>query len=264
MKKTTHKMIPITTALAATLFTMALSGCSGAGPAPTTSKSAPTQPATGGCLRADGGCLGVLVPGSYKSENFNTFGAASAGQLAYKVSNDFWANALDHEAGYWFQLAKPYAAGNGDDFLPGVYVFADVAPALQKFPSCPEESDPSGPTDVSGLLSWTAALPGLRVTKVSNIQVGDKRASGIDILIDPATATNCSWGSPFVPVIASRPNASDAYMYGVSEGERERIYLADLGGGHTVGIILDAPTADFDALVAPALKLISTFTFTAP
>jgi hypothetical protein len=268
MNKTTHRAITVTTVLAATLISLALSGCSGAGPAPTNSKSASTQSTIDACLSEDGNCLGVLEPGSYKSQNFNTFGAASVGQLAYKVGDDSWANELDHQGAYWFQRAKAYTAGIGDGHVADIYVYSDVAPALQEYPACPMASDPSGPSDASGLVNWISDLPGLTVTPIKDLQMGKLSAKGVDVVIDLNTASKCSGdggdGVPFVPVISSRPVAPDPYMIGISEGEKVRIYSVDVGGGHTVGILIDAPTAEFDALVAPAQKLISTFTFTAP
>src|SRR4051794_4977386 len=120
----------------------ATAGCSDAAPpAPPTSSPEPAETSTG-CLRADGGCLGPLTPGSYESVHFTAFGAPSPGQFRYSVNDEFWANALDHVPAYWFQPAEAYAAGTGDDALPGVYVWADVAAASQGFPACPEVSDP--------------------------------------------------------------------------------------------------------------------------
>ena len=179
------------------------------------------------------------------------------------MSDGSWANALDHIPAYWFQPAKPYAAGTGDDFLPGVYVWGDVAPAAQVFPGCPEAPDTSAPTDAAGLLAWLQALPGLVVTPVPDIQIVDMTAKGFDVVIDAATAPKCSWG-PFVPLLANRVGAPDAYMTGVGAGEEMQVFLFDLGGGHTAAIVFDGPATDFESRLPAERELVSTFAFNAP
>ncbi|MFE1643973.1 hypothetical protein ACFM35_00150 [Microbacterium sp. P01] len=231
--------------------------------APPASRSTSAEPAAEGCLRDDGGCLGVLAPGTYASEQFTISGESSPGQLTYTVADGYWANALDHSPAYWFQPADPYAAGTGDDFLPGVYVWADIAGALQEFPACPEEADPSAPTDAAGLIAWISALPGVTTASLTEAAIGDLSVAGIELELDPDTAPSCSWG-PFVPLIAGRAGAEDAYMWGISGGERMHFYPLDLGGGHTAAVIIDAPAADFDALLPHAQQLIATLTFVTP
>jgi len=239
---------------------VAVTGCSST--QPTTTAEPTSSPEAGACLRSDGGCLGVLSPGEYESEFFTTFGEPSPGQLAYEVGDDYWANALDHTPSYWLQPAEQYAAGSGDEILPGVYVWGDVAPAAQEFPSCPEEADPSGPTDAAGMAAWMSALGGITSTPVADATIDGRPAVALDLVLDPATSPRCSWG-PFVPLVAARAGASDPYMWGIGSGERMQLYLVDVGDGHTAAVIIDAPTAEFDALVPHARALIATFEFAA-
>lgn len=239
-----------------------LAGCAGS-PSPVASSPTSTpQETEDPCLRDDGGCLGVLTPGAYESVNFTTFGDPSPGQLSYTV-DETWANALDHTPAYWFQRADAYAASNGDAQLPGVYVWGDVAAAAQTFPACPETSDPAGPTDAAGLLEWMATLPGVTATPL-NALIGDTTAAGLDIVVDPATASTCNGAGPVALLIAARQGAPDPYLWGVTSAERAQVFPLDLGDGHTAAVFIQAPTTEFDALLPAAQSLIATFEFTAP
>ena len=239
-----------------------MAGCAGS-PQPLAPSSTSRPEATsGGCLRVDGGCLGVLAPGAYESVHFTTFGETSLGQLSYAVDGS-WANALDHTPAYWFQRADAYAASNGDAQLAGVYVWGDVAAAAQTFPSCPEESDPAGPAAAADLLTWMTTLRGVMATPIT-AKVGATPVDGLDIVIDSATSSTCDGAGPYALLIAGRQAAPDPYLWGVSSVERAQVFFLDLGGGHTAAIFIQAPKAEFDALLSPAHDLIATFKFIAP
>ncbi|WP_269939203.1 hypothetical protein [Arthrobacter sp. HY1533] len=239
-----------------------MTGCAGSPAQVAPSSTSVLEDTADGCLRTDGGCLGVLSPGAHKSVHFTTFGEPSAGQFSYTVDSS-WANALDHTPSYWFQRADAYAASNGDAQLPGVYVWGDVAAAAQTFPSCPEESDPAGPTEAVDLLAWMTTLRGVIATPIS-ARIGGATVDGLDIRVDPATSLTCDGAGPYALLIAGRQGAPDPYLWGVSSVERAQVFLLDLGGGHTAAVFIQAPTAEFDALLPPAQDLIATFKFTAP
>lgn len=248
----------------------ALVGLAGCMAAPATLATQTPSPVTEpqkspvGCLRADGGCLGVLSPGEYKSAHFTTFGQFSPGQLTFSVSDGYWANALDHNPAYWFEPAIPYAAGTGDDPLPGVFVWGDVAAASQSFPSCPETSDPAGPTDAAGLIQWISKLPAVTATPVQGLIAGGASVDGVEVVVDSATAPRCDGTGQVALLIAGRPNAPDPYLWGVTTHERAQVFLVDLGEGHLAAIFIQAPNDGFDKLLPEARKLMATFQFTAP
>ncbi|WP_425861978.1 hypothetical protein [Arthrobacter sp. TWP1-1] len=239
-----------------------MTGCAGRPSSVASSSASVLEESSDECLRADGGCLGVLAPGAYESVHFTTFSEPSLGQFSYVVDAS-WANALDHTPAYWLQRADAYAASNGDAQLPGVYIWGDVAAAAQTFPSCPEESDPAGPTEAADLLAWMTTLPGVIATPIS-AQIGGTTVDGLDIVVDPATSSTCYGSVPVVLLIAGRQGAPDPYLWGVTSPERAQVFLLDLGGGHTAAVFIQAPTAEFDALLTPAKDLIATFKFTAP
>jgi hypothetical protein len=244
-------------------------GCAPTPSSGSTSKPIATGPAASNaprgqfstCLRTDAHCLGPLASGSYESEHFTTFPTRSPGQLTYSVKDGYWANALDQRPAYWFNPAKEYAAGTGDENLPGVFVWGDASGATQNFPTCPETADPKSPTDAEGLLSWLAHLPGLTATPIADLQLGDHKALGLDLVVDPTTASSCPWGK-FVPLIGS--NGPDPYMTGINAGERAQVYLVDLGNGHSAAVIVTAPADKFAAVLPHAAALISSFRFVAP
>lgn len=246
---------------AAAALALSLVGCTADVPSSPTPTPSVGDSASVGCLREGGGCLGVLEPGSYESQEFTAFGQPSAGQLRYTVDG-FWANALDHTPAYWFQPATAYAAGTGDDFLPGVYVWGNVAAAAQDFPACPEQPEPGVATDAAGLIAWLAGIPGLVTQPLPSISFGGAEAEGLDLVLGEG-APECSWGA-FVPLLSARTDASDAFMWGVGSDERMHLYLADLGNGHTAAVIIDAPTSSFEDILPHAQELIATFEFSAP
>jgi hypothetical protein len=251
--------------IAAVLFLTV--GCA-ATPAPSPSTSKPSStgaptPSTDACLRTDGNCLGPLVPGHYESGHFTTFPTRSSGQLTYNATDRYWANALDQRPAYWFEPAKEYSAGTGDDNLPGVFVWGDVAAATQKFPECPSDPDQTIPSDAQGLIAWLTQLRGLKATPVTDLQLGDRKALGLDIVVDEATASACTFGK-FVPLIAAVPGAANAFMTGINAGERSQVYFVDVGNGHTAAVIFTAPADEFDAILPHAIGLILSFRFVAP
>ena len=251
--------------LAAALLTACAT--SGGDAAPPTSRS-PQASATQspvGCLRSDGNCLGVLAAGRHTSASFAVFGVPGEGQLTYRSDEGTWANSLDHAAGYWFQPADEYAASNGDATLRGVYLFSDVAAAKQSYTSCPEESDTSVGTDAASLLRWVRRLPHLRTAELPALRTADGTARGVSVRAVPGAEGACYDNATVRTLVASRPGALDPYVWGITQHDRIDLYAEDLGGGHTVGILLYAPDGRITpAFRAAAEKLVVTFRFTEP
>jgi hypothetical protein len=219
---------------------------------------------TSACLRSDGNCLGALAPGDYTSSAFAAFGTAGQGQLSYSVADDSWANALDHEAGYWFQEADAYALSNGDSFLDGVYLFADTAAAAQDYPACSEASDPSVGTDPTSLIDWIRGLPGVRTTPVPDVVTASGRAPGVLMQAKPGARPHCSDLVTVRTFIASRSGALDGYVWGLSGSEVIEAHFEDVGG-HTVAILFYSAHGDLSPRLArSSRRLASSFEFTAP
>ena len=257
---------PLGVVLAAVLCSAAV-GCGGTSdgkPAASTTQtvSTTTAPATR-CLRSDGNCLGALAPGKYTSSAFAVFGTPEKGHLAYSVADHSWANALDHPAGYWFQSARGYKASNGDATLAGVYLFSDAAAARQNYPACSEESDTSVKTDAASLVTWIKQLPAITTKDLPPLKTALGTAQGVSVVAKPSAKGACSDNETVRTLIASRPQAVDPYIWGITRSDRIDAYFQDLEGGHTVAILIYIPdkTAVPTELFSSSARLISSFRF---
>ena len=258
---------PLGVVLAAVLLCIAAVGCGGTSdgkPAASTTQTVSTTTASAErCLRSDGNCLGALAPGKYTSSAFAVFGTPERGHLAYSVADDFWANALDHPAGYWFQSAREYKASNGDATLAGVYLFSDAAAARQDYPGCGEASDTSVKTDAASLITWIKHLPAVTTKELPPVKTARGTAQGVSVVAKPGAKAACLDGETVRTLIASRPKAWDPYIWGITKSDRIDAYFQNLGGGHTVAILVYAPdrTAVPAELSGSATRLISSFRF---
>lgn len=214
------------------------------------------------CRDASKNCLGPLKPGSYASEFIDLFGTSKPGQVTHAVPSG-WANTLDHQPAYWLRPAADYAAdpgSDGNDTTSGIYVWGNVGAARQT-DTCAEQSDPNIKTDAASLAVWIKGLQGLEAKARPTSEAGGHRAIVLDLTLNPARAQKCSFG-PFIPLIASRPNAPDAYMWGIGVNEKIRIMLVELPEGHTAAVLIDGPTDQWEALLRAAKPILATLRLT--
>jgi len=214
------------------------------------------------CRDATKNCLGVLAPGSYSSEFIDLFGTGKPGQVTYTVPKG-WANTLDHQPAYWLRPAADYVADpgpDGNDTTSGIYIWGNVGAALQTH-TCVEESDPSIKTTAASLAAWMKGLHGLQARVRPDTVISRHKAIVLDLTVNPARAQKCSFGT-FVPLIASRPNAPDAYMTGIGVNESIRMMLIDFPGGHTTAVLIDGPTKQWQALLQASKPVLATLRLT--
>ncbi len=249
-----------------------VSACGGTDPATTPSASVPdpagstssgnaSEPAgdtasgTSGCREASRNCLGVLDPGTYSSTYLDVFGTGDAHQLTYTVGPG-WANTLDHAPSYWIKPKGVYLSDEWETATSGVYVWVDVAAAVQ-VSTCPEESDTSVDTGAVSLAAWISRLPGLSVTKRPPTTIDGHRA----IVLDVRTTGKKALCETDVPLLASRPGASDPWVNGINVSEAQRLMLFDLPGGHTTEVVVGGPRSRFEVLVGGARPVIASLRF---
>ena len=202
-------------------------------------------------------CQGELAPGMYSSKRTDLVGTGKPGQVSVTVPNG-WANTLDHQPAYWLRPVEDYygdPAADGNDTSSGIYVWGDVAAARQKGP-CAEISDPTVSTDAQSLATWMRTIKGVTVTPRPSEKISGIAATVVDLQLG-ADPPQCQGGS-YAVLIASRPDAPDAYAWGVGEADQARLWLLDLGGGHTSAVFVIGRKAQFASLLQQAQPILAT------
>jgi hypothetical protein len=92
------------------------------------------------------------------------------------------------------------------------------------------------------------------------VTVDGRAARVIDLEVEPSWTATCDTENPFVAVPLF-VNEGDWHA-AIGAGDRQRIVIADLGGGVAVVIFVDTfDPADMDAHITAAMPLIETFAF---
>jgi len=190
-------------------------------------------------------CLGPLESGRYSSVAFDPFDTGSYGQVTYEVP-DGWASTVDDKDR--LTLLPPSA---GDPELDGLSFLGDVTAATD----C--QATPTA-VDLSSIASDLGAVPGVSVTSTSAI-VGGFEARVIDLSADGVLA--CDGRQP---LLAARAGVGTPWTLAIGAGERTRIALVDLGGDHTMAIVIrsDAQDAGFGQRLDDFETLIGSLTLT--
>ncbi|KQU68299.1 hypothetical protein [Phycicoccus sp. Root101] len=173
-----------------------------------------------------------------------------------------WANTLDHQPAYWLRPAQDYYADpdtDGNGTSSGIYVWGDVAAARQGG-VCAEISDPAVHTDARSLAKWMRGIKGVTATPRSDEMLSGLTATVMDLQLG-ANPPKCE-GNPYVALIASRPGAPDAYAWGLGKKEQTRLWLVDLGGGHTSSVFVIGPKETFEELLQRAQPILATLRLT--
>ena len=217
-----------------------------------------------------GRCGVKLAAGGYSSNFF-------AHPVTYTVPAG-WAAAWD--------LSKSFALERQADFVnegsfrsanlgPTIYLFPDPEPALQDG-SCNVTTQPGIGSSPDALATWVANRPGIVASTPTDVAIGGLTGRTVDVKVAPTWTKNCGVldghgvrQPPQVPYIAlvhgmgPGGGSPDQWEWGPNRPERQRYIFVDIGGGHTVAIVLDAPLpAAFDQLVADATPIVQSMTFT--
>jgi hypothetical protein len=215
-------------------------------------------------------CSGNLAPGGYTSTNFPH-------RVNYTVPAG-WAASWD--------TSKSYSLERQADFInegrfrsanvgPTIYLFPDPEAAIQDA-SCNVTTQPGIGSSPEALATWVANRPGIVTSKPTSIAIGGLTGRMVDVKVATAWSKLCGTldghgdrQTILVPYIAlvrgvgSGGGPTDRWEWGANRPERQRYIFVDIGGGHTVAIVLDAPLpTEFDQLVADATPIVQTMTFT--
>jgi hypothetical protein len=95
------------------------------------------------------------------------------------------------------------------------------------------------------------------------IVIDDHPGQMIDVSLEPGQGSTCPDASaPFVDFLAYAGGATDGWVWGIQEGERQRIIFLDLGVGDVVMVAIDSTHPDrYDELVSQAMPIIESLRF---
>ena len=214
------------------------------------------------CPVADNGCYGVLEGGTYSSQYFDPFVPANGiwearfGALVFTLPPK-WANTADWPES--FTLEPPDAPGN-----VGIYLVSGVVVPAGDDP-CSEAPSTSGGQTAQEILDWLSSAPGLVVSAPTAVTVGGLDGWRLELSMDPAWATPCpafSNGGPGRVTFVDRA-AGEGFAWGFLAGQRERLFLLDIGDGRTLLIDISAPSQGaFDDLANKATTIVESFQLT--
>ena len=215
-----------------------------------------------GCNNPDNYCLGTLDAGTYKSQfiaphldpGAGADWTANFGAFAYTVP-DGWANSSDWPDRFDLVPAAEMPPIADTDRTRQIGLVTQPTAMAQDQP-CSDTVAPGVARTVDGLATWLRTVPGLVTTAPKAITIDGHPGKWLDVRLNPAWKRAC-------PPDETRPIV--AYFnpgIAISNIERERLVLLDLGGGDVIAIVVwTANQAAFDALIPEAMPIIQSFTF---
>ena len=227
------------------------------------------------CTDPDGGCLGKVEAGTYRSQFFTPSRPAqnswvpNYGGLTFTVPAG-WAASADWPDAYDLVPADMYP-DTGDPVADGkgIYLVARPAAHAQSQTTPPTscvaaEAEGVGYT-VDALIDWISRNPALDAGDPQPVTINGRSGMMIDVKLAPDwTGTCADFGPDPKPGALTFTNigAPNNNSLAIGPDQRERIILLDIGGGQVVLIDISAsqPGA-FDALVADAMPIIQSFEF---
>ena len=184
-------------------------------------------------------CLGALEAGTYTTGELEI-------PLTFTVPEG-WANDWDVPLGY---ALIPEGAEASE---PGIFVFLDVYASNQEV--CSRQPAAGVGRTAADLAAWLGTLPDVTLGAPEAVTVGGLTGTRVDVSVVSGGPV-CSpgdyqlWVSDYGPL-----------WWGLTPGHPQRHYLLDLPGRHNVLIVVPAPEAEFDALVASVEPIIASFAF---
>jgi hypothetical protein len=204
-------------------------------------------------------CLGPLDAGTYKSQYIvpsldpgATFEPVFGG-LTYTVPEG-WANTNDSPES--FELVPltempPVAETNR---TRNIGVFTQPTAMTQDKP-CSDTVQPGVGRTVGDLVTWLRSLPGVVTTEPTATTIDGHPGQSLDVQLDPSWTKTCD-GETTPLLTYFNPGMA------VGPGQRERLFLLDLGGGDVVAIaVWTRDQATFDSFVPEAMPVIESMKF---
>ena len=221
------------------------------------------------CKTDPGGCLGTLEAGTFESQYIDPQRDPSAtwnpafGAITYTVP-DGWSNSSDWPATFSLTPTVDYAKETKDGPAPGashqITVFANPAATG---PTCDDIVLSSVPRTVDALIAHITSSKSVTSSAVHSITIGGHPAKWVDVALASTWTAICPGDTkPSASLLIQVDDPKNGWGFGLSDKERARIILVDLGSGHTALIVIDSsdPTR-FDQLATDSMPIIESFTF---
>lgn len=229
------------------------------------------------CTQPENGCLGDLEAGTYASQFIAPKLDASAsweapwGAITYTVP-DGWSNSVDFPMELVLLPSSTYASytdqGPPAGLFHDVQILADPA-AAKHDAACNLTPDAAVDRSADGLAAWIAHLPSVTVANPQVTTIDGHHARRLDLAVNASGAFTCPDGVRaallFTPAIRDTGNVPD---FGMGAGELVRLYLVDLGGGHTAAVVIDDTDGSgksnetrFQSFVAAATPIVESLHF---
>ena len=214
-----------------------------------------------GCTVPDDGCLGLLDAGTYKSQyiapHVDPGGDWSPvfGALTYTVPAG-WANSADWPETFDLVPSAELLANPVVDTDRSRQVNLMTQPtAMAQDQPCSDRVAPGVGRTADAIATWLGTVPGLVTTAPKAITIDGHPGQWVDIRLDPAWTSTCPEEAR--PVVAYlNPGVA------ISNVERERLILVDLGSGDVIAIaVWTRDQASFDAFLPEAMPIIESFQF---
>jgi hypothetical protein len=205
-------------------------------------------------------CLGDLDPGTYQSQFIRPLlpdGAVWApmfGGVTYTVP-DGWANFSDWPGVLGLTTSTDFANTTPSNVQPltQLTVFTHAMP-LAATKACSFEPVSAIPSSLDAALADLDKVKGLTVGATSSLSIGGHQAAFADLTFDAAGAAACG------DEISFMKGGGDTLSIGA--GERQRLYLVEVGEAGFVALWLRTPdAASFDQVVAPAAAIAESMSF---
>jgi len=225
------------------------------------------------CRNPQTDCVGDLDAGTYASQYITprldvSWYPEFAG-LTYTVP-DGWANSQDWPNTFTLTPSSSYvkenASGPPDGVRHEIYLFTEPAATVQDG-ACDNQPDAAVGRTPAGLATWLTRQPSLTTTTPVPITIGGRPGTMLDLTLRASWSKSCPGDStPEVALLGPSGTPINGWGFGIARGERVRLVLLDLGGGHVTGIAIDdwpavgAPSG-FQALVDAAMPVIQSFRF---
>jgi len=203
-------------------------------------------------------CLGDLDSGTYESQYIRpllpdgaTWSPRFAG-VTYTVP-DGWANFSDWPGVLGLTPSTDFAKTTPSNVQPltQLSVFTHAAPLTK---ACSADPVAVTPSSLAAAFTDLDKVKGLTVGATSSLSIGGHQAAFADLTFDAAGAGACGNEISFLK------GGGDTLSIGV--GERQRLYLVDVGEAGFVAIWLRTPNGtSFDQVVAPAATIAESMSF---
>jgi hypothetical protein len=221
------------------------------------------------CTNVSSGCLGNLEAGTHASQYIapglpdgGTW-APHWGALTYTTPAG-WANSADWPDSFSLTPSVDYAKETKDGAAEGTWHQIDVFTRPAAVDSaCANTVLANVPRTVDGLMAHLTSSKALTASKVHTIVIGGQAAKWVDISLAPTWTDICPEDSkPSASLFAQVDDPAGGWGIGLSDKERERIFVIDLGGGLPGLIVVDsADPTRFDQLATDAMPIIESFRF---